>query len=55
MPRITGEVRQVSADRLTDAKTGEPYYTAEICVDMAEVRLKTPEVHLDAPACRPTR
>ena len=48
MPRITGEVRQVSADRLTDAKTGEPYYTAEILVDMAKVRLKTPEVHLTA-------
>ena len=48
MPRITGEVRQVSADRLTDAKTGEPYYTAEILVDMAKVHLKTPEVHLTA-------
>ena len=48
MPRITGEVRQVSADRLTDAKTGEPYYTAEILVDMAKVRQKTPEVHLTA-------
>ena len=48
MPRITGEVRQVSADRLTDAKTGEPYYTAEILVDMAKVREKTPEVHLTA-------
>jgi HlyD family secretion protein len=48
LPRITGEVRQVSADRLTDAKTGEPYYTAEILVDTAKVREKTPEVHLTA-------
>ena len=48
MPRITGEVRQVSADRLTDAKTGEPYYTAEILVDMVKVHEKTPEVHLTA-------
>ena len=39
---------QVSGDRLTDAKTGEPYYTAQIYVDMAEVQKKTPEVRLSA-------
>ncbi len=48
MPRVRGEVIQVSADRLTDAKTGEPYYTAQIYVDMAAVQKKTPEVRLSA-------
>ena len=33
LPRIRGEVVKVSADRLTDANTGEPYYTAQIVVD----------------------
>ena len=46
MARVRGEVMQVSADRLTDPKTGEPYYTAQIYVDMAEVQKKTPEVKL---------
>ncbi len=46
MARVRGEVVQVSADRLTDPKTGEPYYTAQIYVDMAEVQKKTPEVKL---------
>ena len=48
MPRVQGEVIQVSGDRLTDEKTGEPYYTAQIYVDMAEVQKKTPEVRLSA-------
>lgn len=46
LTRVQGEVKQVSADRLTDQKTGEPYYTAQIYVDMAEVQKKTPEVKL---------
>lgn len=33
MPRIEGEVREVSADRLTDPQTAEPYFTARILVD----------------------
>ncbi len=32
LPRIEGLVREVSADRLADAKTGEPYYAARIAV-----------------------
>ena len=48
MPRVRGEVIQVSGDRLTDAKTGEPYYTAQIVVDMAEVQEQAPEVRLTA-------
>lgn len=32
-PRVPGEVMQVSADRLTDDKTNEPYYRVEIRVE----------------------
>jgi HlyD family type I secretion membrane fusion protein len=46
LARVQGEVTQVSADRLTDQKTGEPYYTAQIQVDLAEIQKKTPEVKL---------
>jgi HlyD family secretion protein len=35
LPRIDGLVREVSADRLTDPDTGEPYYTARITVPAA--------------------
>ncbi len=35
LPRIEGQVREVSADRLADPKTGEPYYTARITVPAA--------------------
>lgn len=33
LPRINGTVRDVSADRLTDPETNQPYYTARIAVD----------------------
>jgi HlyD family secretion protein len=46
LTRVQGEVVQVSADRLTDPKTGEPYYTAQIYVDMAEVQKNSPELKL---------
>ena len=46
LARVQGEVRQVSADRLTDQKTGEPYYTAQIYVDVAELQKSSPDVHL---------
>ncbi|MFO1072644.1 MAG: HlyD family type I secretion periplasmic adaptor subunit [Geminicoccaceae bacterium] len=48
LPRITGEVRKVSADRLSDAKTGQPYYTAEIVVDPDRLHTLAPEVALTA-------
>lgn len=48
LPRLRGEVRQVSGDRLIDTKTGEPYYTAQIVVDMAAVQDRVPEVRLTA-------
>jgi HlyD family secretion protein len=35
LPRIEGQVREVSADRLSDPKTGEPYYKARIAVPAA--------------------
>jgi membrane fusion protein, epimerase transport system len=37
VPQIHGEVTQVSADRLTDAKTGVPYYTALVRVEESEL------------------
>ena len=46
LARVQGEVKQVSADRLTDQKTGEPYYTAQIYVDVAELQKTSPDVHL---------
>lgn len=48
LPRLRGEVRQVSGDRLVDTKSGEPYYSARIVVDMAAVHDRTPEVRLTA-------
>ena len=44
LPRLSGTVRSVSADALTDAITGEPYFNAMIEVDRArlsEVALET--------------
>jgi HlyD family type I secretion membrane fusion protein len=35
MPRIEGEVQEVSADRFTDPQTAEAYFTARILVDPA--------------------
>ncbi|MFZ1427381.1 MAG: HlyD family type I secretion periplasmic adaptor subunit, partial [Geminicoccaceae bacterium] len=48
LPRLRGEVRQVSGDRLVDTKSGEPYYSARIVVDMAAVHDLAPEVRLTA-------
>jgi HlyD family type I secretion membrane fusion protein len=48
MPRIQGEVRKVSADRLVDEKTGQPYYSAQIVVDTAVLHERAPEVALTA-------
>jgi HlyD family secretion protein len=38
MPRINGIVRSVSADRLTDEATRQPYYLARVQVDREEVK-----------------
>ena len=37
VPIIHGDVTQVSADRLTDPKTNNPYYTALVRIDQAEL------------------
>ena len=37
LPIIHGEVREVSADRLTDPRTGQPYFEAQIAVDAGEL------------------
>lgn len=37
LPRIAARVRDVSADRLTDARTGEPYFAARIAVPAAHL------------------
>jgi HlyD family type I secretion membrane fusion protein len=36
-PVVKGGVMQISADRLIDQKTGQPYYTATIALDRAEL------------------
>jgi HlyD family secretion protein/epimerase transport system membrane fusion protein len=48
LPRIRGEVRNVSADRLVDPKSGQPYYAAQIVVDTATLHDRAPEVELTA-------
>jgi HlyD family type I secretion membrane fusion protein len=45
VPIIHGEVIQVSADRLTDPKTNNPYYTAYVRVDQDELAAM-PNIHL---------
>jgi epimerase transport system membrane fusion protein len=37
IPIIHGRVTRISADRITDSKTGLPYYVADIAVDPAEL------------------
>jgi HlyD family type I secretion membrane fusion protein len=45
VPTVPGEVVQVSADRLTDPKTNQPYYTILVRLDEAELA-KLPQVRL---------
>jgi HlyD family type I secretion membrane fusion protein len=45
IPIVHGDVFQVSADRLTDSKTNNPYYTALVRVDEAELA-ELPRVRL---------
>jgi HlyD family secretion protein len=44
-PPIEGTVTYVSADKLTDKKTNQPYYAARIRLD-AEMLARMPEVEL---------
>ncbi|MCP1834206.1 HlyD family type I secretion membrane fusion protein [Bradyrhizobium sp. USDA 4532] len=45
VPIIHGDVIQVSADRLTDPKTNNPYYTAFVRIDQNELAA-LPSIHL---------
>lgn len=45
MPIIHGHVARISADRVTDAKTGFPYYVADIVVDPEELAA-APQIQL---------
>ncbi len=44
-PLLAGELRYVSADRMTDAATGRPYYLAQVAID-AKALAAAPEVHI---------
>lgn len=46
MLRIPGQVSQVSADALTDERSGEPYFLTKIQVDRTLLRERAPEIKL---------
>ncbi|MFO1188641.1 MAG: HlyD family type I secretion periplasmic adaptor subunit [Alphaproteobacteria bacterium] len=46
--RIPGEVMQVSADVITDTRSGAPYFLAKVSVDRAEVARVLPQLRLVA-------
>lgn len=46
LPRIHGNLRSVSADRLIDERTGEPYFLAKVFVDAEELEALTDQVEL---------
>ena len=50
-PRLYGAIHTVSADRLTDNKSGQGYYSVEVALDPDDVRKSRIEL---SPACPPT-
>lgn len=46
LPRITGRLRSISADRLIDERSGEPYFLAKVAVDQDELARIAPELEL---------
>jgi HlyD family secretion protein/epimerase transport system membrane fusion protein len=46
LPRINGVVRSLSADRLVDPVSNQPYYLARVEVDRAELRRIDPRLEL---------
>ncbi len=46
LPEIFGQLRSVSADRMTDERTGEPYFLAKVEVAPAELKRLAPEIAL---------
>jgi membrane fusion protein, type I secretion system len=45
-PRVEGVVRSVSADRLIDEQTRQPYYLARVEVDRQQLERLTPRIEL---------
>lgn len=48
LPEIKGEVRSISADRMVDERTGEPYFLAKVEVDAAALEAIGPDIKLVA-------
>ncbi|WP_170608534.1 HlyD family type I secretion periplasmic adaptor subunit [Ruegeria arenilitoris] len=48
LPQVHGQVRSISADRLTDDRTGEPYFLAKVEVDQSEIEAIGQEIELIA-------
>ncbi|MGI9508005.1 MAG: HlyD family type I secretion periplasmic adaptor subunit [Geminicoccaceae bacterium] len=46
LPQINGSLRSVSADRVTDERTGEPYFLAKVEVEPAELERIAPDIEL---------
>jgi HlyD family secretion protein/epimerase transport system membrane fusion protein len=46
LPQIFGRLQSVSADRFTDARTGEAYFLAKVEVEPAELKRLAPEIEL---------
>ena len=46
LPEIFGRLRSISADRMTDERTGEPYFLAKVEVAPAELKRLAPEIEL---------
>lgn len=46
VPIVSAEVLKVSADRLQDQKTGQPYFTADLKINADELSHLAPQVHL---------
>jgi HlyD family secretion protein len=48
LPQLFGTVRSISADRLVDERTGEPYFLAKIAVEPAEIAALADDIELVA-------
>ena len=46
LPEIFGRLRSISADRMTDERTGEPYFLAKVEVAPTELKRLAPEIEL---------
>jgi HlyD family type I secretion membrane fusion protein len=46
LPQIFGRLRSISADRMTDERTGQPYFLAKVEVAPNEIKRLAPEIEL---------